>query len=39
MFRSSGFSPGVGLLALLVVTFLGAVLLIGTERMLWYATG
>jgi uncharacterized membrane protein YeaQ/YmgE (transglycosylase-associated protein family) len=38
VFSALGISPDAGLVALLVVTFLGAAFLIGAERLLWHAT-
>ena len=34
-FRALGIAPGAGLFMAVVVAFLGAVLLIGAQRMIW----
>jgi uncharacterized membrane protein YeaQ/YmgE (transglycosylase-associated protein family) len=35
VFRALGVSPSAGLIALVVVAFIGAVLVIGAQRMIW----
>ena len=35
IFRALGIAPGAGLFMAVVVAFIGAVLLIGAQRMLW----
>jgi uncharacterized membrane protein YeaQ/YmgE (transglycosylase-associated protein family) len=36
IFLALGVSPGAALVALVVVAFIGAVILIGAQRMLWH---
>jgi uncharacterized membrane protein YeaQ/YmgE (transglycosylase-associated protein family) len=35
IFRALGIAPGAGLFMAVVVAFIGAVLLIGAQRMIW----
>jgi uncharacterized membrane protein YeaQ/YmgE (transglycosylase-associated protein family) len=35
LFRALGFSPGAGLFMAVLVAFIGAVILIGAQRMIW----